>query len=63
MKSYRPIHVYTVSQKGSQFLSNISAKNYQNRAILALVTAKNVGDPFLKQCVLPVFAFWSNSKQ
>ena len=34
------------------FLSNISAKYYKNPSRLSRVIAKNIGDVFLRHCVL-----------
>jgi len=34
------------------FLSNISAKYYENPTMLSRVIAKNIGDVFLRQCRL-----------
>ena len=38
------------------FLSNISAKYYKNPSMLSRVTAKNVGDVFLRHGKLGVFS-------
>jgi len=36
------------------FLSNIFAKHYENRTMLSRVTAKNVGDVFLRHTVVEI---------
>jgi len=36
------------------FLSNISAKYYENPTMLSRVMAKNIGDVFLRHSVVPL---------
>jgi len=40
------------------FLSNISAKYYENPTMLLRVIAENIGDVFETQCSIFIVSFW-----